>query len=71
MLTKQNTQLLNQLESLLYSANLEIMATERRGTDLDLEIIDQIPNSTNQAKAKVTSVARIPNVSSDRAEIIV
>lgn len=72
MLTKQSTQLLNQLESLLYSANPEIMAYCKDGVPAwILKLLIKYPTATNLAKAKVTSVARIPYVSSDRAEIIV
>ncbi|MGA9263157.1 MAG: IS110 family transposase [Desulfobacterales bacterium] len=72
MLTKQSTQLLNQLESLLYSANPEIMAYCKDGVPTwILKLLIKYPTATNLAKAKVTSVARIPYVSSDRAEIIV
>jgi len=72
MLTKQSTQLLNQLESLLYSANPEIMTYCKDGVPAwILKLLIKYPTATNLAKAKVTSVARIPYVSSDKAEIIV
>jgi len=71
MLTKQSTQLLNQMESLLYSANPEIMTYCKDGVPVwVLKLLVKYPTAANLAKAKVTSVARIPYVSTDKAEII-
>jgi len=72
MLTKQSTQLLNQLESLLYSANPEILAYCKDGVPAwVLNLLVKYPTAANLAKAKVTSMGRIPHVSSAKAETLV
>jgi transposase len=72
MLTKQSTQLLNQLESLLYSANPEILAYCKDGVPgWVLKLLVKYPTAANLAKAKVSSLARLPYVSLDKAETIV
>jgi transposase len=71
MLTKQSTQLLNQLESLLYSANPEILAYCKDGVPAWVfKLLTKYPTAANLAKAKVTSIARIPYVSSAKAETL-
>ena len=71
MLTKQSTQLLNQLESLLYSANPEILAYCKDGVPTwILNLLVKYPTAANLAKAKVTSIARIPYVSLAKAETL-
>lgn len=71
MLTKQSTQLLNQLESLLYSANPEILAFCKDGVPAwVLKLLVKYPTAANLAKAKVTSIAKIPYVSSAKAETL-
>ena len=72
MLTKQSTQLLNQLESLLYSANPEILAYCKDGVPAWVfKLLVKYPTAANLAKAKVASVVRIPYVSSARAQELV
>ena len=72
MLTKQSTQLLNQLESLLYSANPEIMSFCKEGMPgWVLNLLIKYPTALNLARAKMNSVARIPYVSADKAKIII
>ena len=72
MLTKQSTQLLNQLESLLYSANPEILVSCKEGVPAWVfKLLVKYPTASNLAKAKVTSIARIPYVSSAKAQAIV
>jgi transposase len=72
MLTKQCTQLLNQLESLIYTANPELLAYCKGGTpEWILKLLKKYPTASNLAKAKVVSVARIPYVSSARAQELV
>jgi transposase len=72
MLTKQSTQLLNQLESLLYSANPEILPYCKEGVPAwVLKLLVKYPTAANLRKAKVTSIARIPYVSSAKAETLV
>ena len=72
MLTKQCTQLLNQLESLLYSANPEILTYCKDGMPAwVLKLLAKYPTAANLAKAKVSSVSRIPFVSTAKAEAVV
>jgi transposase len=72
MLTKQSTQLLNQMESLLYSANPEILTHCKDGVPVWVfKLLVKYPTAANLAKAKVPSVARIPYVSSAKAETLV
>jgi transposase len=71
MLTKQSTQLLNQLESLLYGANPEILAYCKDGVPAwVLNLLVKYPTAANLAKAKGSSIARIPYVSSAKAETL-
>jgi len=71
MLTKQSTQLLNQLESLLYGANPEILAYCKDGVPAwVLNLLVKYPTAANLAKAKGSSIARIPYVSSGKAETL-
>ena len=72
MLTKQSTQLLNQLESLIYSANPELLVYCRDGMpDWILKLLLRYPTAANLSKAKASSVARIPYISSARAKELV
>jgi transposase len=72
MLTKQCTQLLNQLESLLYSANPEILTYCKDGMPAwVLKLLVKYPTAANLARAKVCSVSRIPFVSTAKAEALV
>jgi transposase len=71
MLTKQSTQLLNQLEALLYSANPEILVYCKEGMPAwVLKLLVKYPTAVNLSKAKVNAIARIPYVSSARAEML-
>jgi len=72
MLTKQSTQLLNQLESLLYTANTELLAYCKNGTPAwVLKLLLQYPTAAKLARAKVPVVSRIPHVTSERAQELV
>ena len=72
MLTKQNGQLLNQLESLVYNANPEILIYCKDGTpQWVLKLLTRYPTALRLSKARVESVARIPYVSADRAQQLV
>jgi len=72
MLTKQSTQLLNQLESLVYSANPEILKYCQEGTPgWVLQLLKQYPTAAQLAKAKVSVVARIPYISKIRANDLI
>lgn len=72
MLTKQSTQLANQLESLLYSANPELLAYCREGMPKwVLKLLTCYPTAAKLSRARISSVARIPYVSADRARELV
>lgn len=72
MLTKQSTQLLNQLESLVYAANPEILMYCKSGArNWVLTLLGKYPTAANLARAKVESVSRIPYISKARAQDLV
>ncbi len=72
MFTKQKTQLLNQLNSLLYIANPEILSFCRDGVRLwTLLLLEKYPTALKISRAKVTSLSQIPYLSKDRAEEII
>ena len=72
MLTKQSTQLFNQLEPLLYTANPEVLTYCKNGMPgWVLKLLMRYPTASDLSKAKVVSVARIPYISSARAQKLV
>jgi len=72
MLTKQSTQLLNQLESLVYNANPEILIYCKDDTpQWVLNLLTRYPTALRLSKAKVKSLARIPYVSDPRAKELI
>jgi len=72
MLTKQSTQLLNQLESVVYNANPEALIYCKDGMpDWILKLLKSYPTASRLAKAKIKSVAKIPYISSERARNLV
>lgn len=72
MLTKQSTQLLNQLESLLYIANPEILAYCKEDTPKwVLKLLLKYPTGANLAKARAATVAKIPYIQKDRANELI
>ena len=72
MLTKQSTQLLNQLESLVYSSNPEILKYCQEETPgWALKLLKQYPTAAKLAKAKASTVSRIPYVSLKRAKELI
>ncbi len=72
MLTKQSTQLLNQLESLVYNANPEILPYCKDDTpQWVLKLLIGYPTALRLSKAKVNSIARIPYVSTERAKMLI
>lgn len=69
MLTKQKVQLLNQLESDLYIANTEILNHCKDGVRLwTLKLLKQYPTAKHLARAKVSTLSKIPYLSKARAE---
>jgi len=72
LLVKQKTQILNQFESLLYTANPELITYCKSGVPAWLlKLFKQYPTAAKLAKAKASSVARTPYVTADRAKKLV
>ncbi len=72
MLTKQSSQLLNQLESLVYEANPEILAYCKNAMpEWVLKLLLKYPAASNLAGAGTSSLAQIPYVTSRRARELV
>ena len=72
MLSKQSTQLFNELESMLYIANPELLIYCKNGvSDSILHILQRYPTAAHLSRAKVSSIAKTPYVSHKRAESIV
>ena len=72
MLTKQSTQLLNQLESLVYNANPEILIYCKGDTpQWILKLLTSYPTALRLSRAKVKVLARIPYISLDRAKQLI
>lgn len=67
-LTKQRTELLNQLESLLYGTYPEILPHCKNGvSDWVLKLLEQYPTAQRVANAEVSSIASIPYISHSKA----
>lgn len=72
MLTKQKTQLLNQLQSLLYSSNRGLVKYCKDGvSDWILKLLVTYPTCSKLARAQVRTVAKIPYVSPKKAQNLI
>jgi transposase len=72
MLKKQKTQMLNQLESNLYTANPEILAYCKDHTPAwVLSLLQRYPTASKLAKARKSSVSLIPYVTPQKAKKLV
>jgi transposase len=72
LLTKQRTQLLNQLESLLYSCHPELLAFCKDGLrQWVLKLLVKYPTAEKLTKAKADCVAKIPYISIERAQELI
>ena len=72
LLTKQKTQVLNQLESLIYTANPEILQYCRDGmSQWVLKLLKQYPTAEKLSRARVATVSRIPYLNKDRAKKLI
>jgi len=72
MLTKQRVQLLNQLESLLYVANTEILYHCRNKVNLwTLKLLKQYPTAKHLAKARVSTISKIPYITETLAKELI
>lgn len=72
MIVKQKTELYNQLESLLYIANPELLAYSKHGyRQWLLKVLMKYPTAKHLSRAKKTALDSIPYVSSQRAEELI
>lgn len=72
ILTKQRTQLFNQLETIIYSAYPDILTYCRDNTpDWVLSFLQQYPTAAHAAQAQVADVAKIPYVTKQRAQQLI
>lgn len=68
LLKKQLTQLLNHLETLIYTSNPELLMYCRNGVqDWMLQLLLKYPTARQLASARVKTVSKIPFISEDRA----
>ena len=68
LLEKQTTQLFNQLESLVYTANPELLSCCRDGMPAwVLKVLEKYPTAAKLSRAKAKTVAKIPYVTEVRA----
>lgn len=68
MLVKQKTQLYNQLHSVLYNANPEIIQYTQHGyPQWVIKVLKKYPTAKMLSKAKRTSLERIPYLTTERA----
>jgi hypothetical protein len=72
MLTKQCTQFLNQLNTLVYTASPELLHYCQTGMpDWILKLLVKYPGAAKLRKARVKTVAKIPYVTTKRAQQII
>jgi transposase len=72
MMIKQKTQILNQLESLLYTANPELLIWCRNDISMwFLTLLTQYPTAFSLARARAKTVAKIPFITMERAEKLI
>lgn len=72
MLTKQKVQLLNQLESLLYIANPEVLSYCSNSVNLwTLKMLRQYPTARNLSKARLSTLSRIPYITESLAKQLI
>ena len=72
MLSKQSTQLFNQLEPLIYTANPELLSYCKYGVPgWVLKLLARYPSAAKLSRAKVISVSKIPYISTARAQELV
>ncbi|MEA3344573.1 MAG: IS110 family transposase [Patescibacteria group bacterium] len=72
MLTKQNAQLLNQLNSLLYTANPELLSFCQDGMPgWILKLLLKYPTAMQLGKARAKTLLKIPYVTKERAQLLI
>lgn len=69
---KQRVQLLYQLESIVYTANTEVLSYCKDSTpNWVLQVLKQYPTAKRLSRAKVSSLIKIPYVSREKAEALI
>ncbi|HRQ55709.1 MAG: IS110 family transposase [Ignavibacteriaceae bacterium] len=72
LLVKQKVQLYNQLESLVYSLNPELLIFCRHGkSKWVLQLLKKYPSAALLAKASVSSLTKIPYISAQKALVLI
>jgi len=72
LLVKQKVQLLNQLESIVYTANTEVLSYCKHSVpNWLLLVLKQYPTAKRLSRAKVTSLVKIPYVTTHKAESLI
>ncbi len=72
LLVKQRVQLLNQLESIVYTANTEVLSYCKHSTpNWLLQVLKKYPTSKRLSRANVSSLIKIPFVSREKAETLI
>lgn len=72
LLVKQKVQLYNQLESLLYSVNPELLVFCKHGkAKWVLEVLKRYPSASSLSKASVASLTKIPYISAEKASTLI
>jgi len=72
ILTKQKTQLLNQLEQQLYSSNPEILTyCQDKTPQWVISLLQKYPTARDIAQAQVSSLAKVPYVTESRAKELI
>lgn len=72
LLTKQCTQFLNQLNTLLYSTHPELLSYCQDGMpNWVLKLLNKYPSAANLKKARAKAVAKIPYISIERAHELI
>lgn len=72
LLVKQKVQLYNQLESLLYSANPEVLVFCKHGTPKwVLQLLKKYPSANYLSRASISSLTKIPYVTEQKAKTLI
>lgn len=72
LLVKQKVQLYNQLESLLYSANPELLVFCKHGkAKWVLRLLKKYPSAANLSRASVSALTKIPYISAEKAHTLI
>jgi len=72
LLVKQKVQLYNQLESLLYSVNPEVLIFCKYGkSKWVLQLLKRYPSANSLSKASISTLTKIPYITSEKASTLI